>query len=82
MPSVVPSSNSEAKGTCQRTLSKVLEEKVDVPDENDEIFMNSLALELATAERTSLKKIIIEVGDRPVGWYDALNSNEDRHLTD
>ena len=26
--------------------------------------------------------IIIEVGDRPAGWYDALNSNEDRHLTD
>ena len=67
---------------ASHSVSKVLEEKVDVPDENDEIFMNSLALELATAERTSLKKIIIEVGDRPAGWYDALNSNEDRHLTD
>ena len=58
----------------------MVEQKIVVPDENEEIFKNSLELDLAAAEKTSLKQIIIEVGIRPVKLCDALlqlrNKNE------
>ena len=61
-------------------VSKMVEQKIVVPDENEEIFKNSLELDLAAAEKTSLKQIIIEVGIRPVKLCDALlqlrNKNE------